>query len=422
MPTQVDSSLHRKIESLLSNEARGIAGKWWLVLAAAVLVAAIAYGWWSYSGTAGSITYRTDPVTKGDLTVIVTATGSIAPTNKVDISSELSGIVRKVLVDYNSIVTAGQVLAELNTDSLNAAHDSAIAKLAAANAKVAEAEATVAEAQGNFTRSKALAAQKISSTKDLAAAKAALERAMAALASAQADVGVSQADLKLNETNRAKSAITSPINGVVLTRSVDPGQTVAASLQAPVLFSIAEDLRQMEVLVDVDEADVGSVKEGQRATFTVDAFPDRKFQAQIKELRYGSEVVQGVVTYKAVLTTDNSDLLLRPGMTATAQIAVHEVRSALLIANAALRFSPASNNTTQTRSLLRTLLGGPPRARPASKRDDTGPNRTVWIVQDGVPEAVSVVVGATDGKRTEIAAGPISAGQSIIVDTATTPN
>ena len=161
----------------------------------------------------------------------------------------------------------------------------------------------------------------------------------------------------------------SPINGVVLARNVDPGQTVASSFQAPVLFSIAEDLTQMEIQVDVDEADVGKVKEGQKATFTVDAYPDRKFQAEIRELRFGSQIVQGVVTYKAVLTTDNSQLLLRPGMTATAEISVQHIDDALLVANAGLRFSPPSEDTTQQDGgLLKKLLPGRPQFRPASSR------------------------------------------------------
>ena len=170
-----------------------------------------------------------------------------------------------------------------------------------------------------------------------------------------------------------KSRIVSPINGVVLKRNVDPGQTVASSLQAPILFTIAEDLTQMEVQVDVDEADVGKVKEGQQGTFSVDAFPDRKFQARIRELRYGSEVVQGVVTYKAVLSTDNSDLLLRPGMTATAEIIVQQVTKALTVPNAALRYAPPAKQSSERTSLLRRLLPGTPAAsdrRAREKRAD----------------------------------------------------
>jgi HlyD family secretion protein len=213
----------------------------------------------------------------------------------------------------------------------------------------------------------------------------------------------------------------SPINGVVLKRNVDPGQTVASSLQAPVLFTIAENLKQMEIQVDVDEADVGKVNEGQQGTFSVDAYPDRKFEARIRELRFGSEVVQGVVTYKAVLSTDNSDLLLRPGMTATAEIVVQMVTKALTVPNSALRYTPpARESTEQNTSLLRKLrlLPGRRPFRPASQREG-GPKRRVWVLENGAPAPVPVVVGASDGQRTEILEGEIKEGQGVIVDSTT---
>jgi HlyD family secretion protein len=270
------------------------------------------------SGSGSERSFVVEPAKRSDLTVIITATGSVQPTNKVDISSELSGTVRTVFADHNSAVKVGEVLAELDTDKLKATLNSSRAKLLAARAKVRDAEVTLIEKKIAFERKQSLATSKVSSQQDLDTAKAANDRAAAGVESTKADVGVAEAEVVLNETNLAKARIVSPINGVVLKRSVDPGQTVASSLQAPVLFTIAEDLTQMEVQVDVDEADVGRVKEGQQGTFSVDAYPDRKFQARIRELRYGSEVVQGVVTYKAVLSTENPDLLLRPGMTATA--------------------------------------------------------------------------------------------------------
>jgi HlyD family secretion protein len=232
---------------------------------------------------------------------------------------------------------------------------------------------------------------------------------------------VAEAELKLNQTNLAKAKITSPINGVVLKRNVDPGQTVASSLQAPVLFSIAEDLRQMEVQVDVDEADVGKVGEGQEATFFVDAYAERRFSARIRELRYGSEVVQGVVTYKAVLSTDNAELLLRPGMTATAELAVQHVERALLIPNAALRFSPPTQSESdKSGGLLQKLLPGRPQFRPASRREEAGPDRTVWVLRDGQLSATTIRIGASDGKRTEVLKGDLAEGQAVVTDAVTT--
>jgi HlyD family secretion protein len=409
------------IDALLGLGSSSALARWKKVVIIGGLVvtalAAVLLVYWDRSVDATR--YVTAPVTRGDLEVFVTATGSVQPTNQVDVSSELSGIVRKVLVDYNSPVKVGQVLAELDTDKLEATVENARAKLNAARAGVNEVEATVVETQRIYERRQALAAREISPVQDLDVARAAHERAVASLASARAEVEVAEADLRLKETDLAKACICSPINGVVLKRNVDPGQTVASSLQAPVLFSIAEDLTQMEVQVDVDEADVGKVKEGQRATFSVDAYPDHRFPATIRELRFASETVQGVVTYKAVLTVDNSKLLLRPGMTATAEITVQEVENALLVPNAALRFSPPPEEPAPQGGFLKTLLPGMPRFRPASAPEETGPARQVWVLRDGAPAAVPVVVGATDGNRTEILEGQIKPGDAVIVDSAT---
>jgi HlyD family secretion protein len=382
----------------------------------AVLLAALI--WLALPGGSGAaLRYVTEPVARGDLTVIVTATGSVQPTNHVDISSELSGTIRKVNVDFNSAIKVGEVLAELDTDKLAATVESSRARVAASKAKVEEAGATVVEKERDLARKSDLAQRKVVSTLELDTATAARDRAVAALASARADVGVAEAELKLNEANLAKAKIVSPINGVVLMRNADPGQTVASSLQAPVLFSIAEDLRQMEVQVDVDEADVGKVKEGQRATFAVDAYPERKFSAQIRELRYGSEVVQGVVTYKAVLSTDNAELLLRPGMTATAEIAVQHVEQARLVPNAALRFSPPVRaEPDRNGGLLQRILRGRPRFRAASRRDDGGSSRTVWVLRDGAPSAVSVTIGVSDGRRTQVLEGELTEADAVITD------
>jgi HlyD family secretion protein len=410
------------VQAVLGMEASA-APSWtqhrWLKWAAAVLIGLLlsGLGWWLTSSTNG-IRYITEPVTRGDLTVIVTATGSIQPTNKVDVSSELSGTVRKVLVDYNSTVKAGQVLAELDTDKLKATVNSSRAKVQAAKAKVQEAQATVTEKEHDVERKKRLAGTQAISAQDLDQSQAAYDRAVAALASARADVDVAEADLKLNETNLSKAYIRSPINGVVLTRDVDPGQTVASSLQAPVLFTIAEDLKQMEVQVDVDEADVGKVKVGQNATFTVDAYPDRSFPATIRDVRFASETIQNVVTYKAILDIDNSELLLRPGMTATAQIKVTHIENALLVPNAALRYTPPANNASK-RSLISRLLPHPPFRTASRQEDESGRNRAVWVLRDGTPVQVNLEIGPSDGKFTEVRRGELQVGQAVIVDQTT---
>jgi HlyD family secretion protein len=375
------------------------------------------YAFWSLSSSSTAVTYMTEPVTRGSMIVLVTATGSAQPITQVNISSELSGTVRKVLVDYNSPVKSGQVLAELDMDKLKASVESVRAKLEASKARVADAAASIEEKRGQYERRKVLAAKQAASVEDLDLAKAAYDRAIAQHLSALAEVKVTEADLRVNEINLTKACICSPIDGIVLTRNVDPGQIVASSLQAPVLFVIAEDLRRMELRVDVDEADVGKIRIGQKATFSVDAYPERKFPAEIKDVRYGSEVIQGVVTYKAILSIDNSELQIRPGMTATAEIVVQQVSDALMVPNPALRFSPAATQTRgQQRSFLQRLLPGRPPFRPASKQAETGASRTVWTLRNGVPAAVPVVIGATDGRRTEIARGDIAADQRVIVD------
>lgn len=421
MNTPVSPRERKDIEAILAAESSSSAQ--WLQrrevrwVGAVVLLALIAAIAWTFSGSKAAVRYVTEQAVRDRLVVLVTATGSVQPTNKVDVSSELSGTIRRVFVDYNSPVTAGQQLAELDTDKLVATVESSRAKLAAAKARVAEAEATVAEKERDLARKRELAAKDFTTQQDLDLAQAAYARALAALASARAEVGVAEADLKLNETNLGKACICSPINGVVLSRNVDPGQTVASSFQAPVLFSIAEDLQQMELQVDVDEADVGKVKEGQSATFTVDAFPELKFPATIRDVRYASETIQGVVTYKAVLTIDNSELLLRPGMTATAEIRVTEIEDALLVPNAALRYAPPAEDSGRSGGLLRSLLPGPGRFRAPSAREETaGSERTLWVLRNNEPTAIKVTVGPSDGRRTEIRSGDLNAGDAVIVD------
>lgn len=388
------------------------------------LVAALAGGvaYLSLRGESGApVRFVTQPASRGNLSVVVTATGSIQPTNKVDVSSELSGTVRRVYVDYNSAVKVGQLLAELDTDKLMATVENSRAKLEAARANLRVAEVTVWETEREANRKQELSERRISSVHDLEVAQALYRRASASFESAKAEVAVAEAELKLNETNLSKARIVSPIDGVVLSRNVDPGQTVAVTFQAPVLFSIAEDLTQMEAQVDVDEADVGKVRVGQTATFTVDAYPERRFPAKIRELYFASAVVQGVVTYKALLTVDNSDLALRPGMTATAQILVQEVKDAVLVPNAALRFSPpAEADRLRQPSLLRRVIPGMPQFRPASRKEETGTSRSVWILREGSPVAVPVTIGATDGRNTQILSGMIKPDQPVIVDSVAT--
>ncbi len=364
--------------------------------------------------------YKTVEVRRGALTVTVTATGTLEPTNQVDVGSELSGIVRTIDADFNDEVKIGQVLARLDTDMLEAQVLKSRAALEAADAKVLEAQATVLETRHKFQRCERLAASKMCSQEDIESAEAAFKRAQAAEASARASVSQARASLDADRTKLAKAVIHSPINGVVLVRAVEPGQTVAASLQAPVLFTLAEDLSQMELHVDVDEADVGLVEQGQLAVFSVDAYPDRSFPARITQVRYGAQEVDGVITYETVLEVDNSDLVLRPGMTVTADITVKEIRDAVLVPNAALRFTPAATEkkTSSGGSLVNQLMPRPPRlgAKNRETPNSEGKQQRVWTLKNGQPTPLPVTTGATNGIVTEILSGAVEPGMTLVVE------
>lgn len=416
----------QQIEAVLGSGASGARRwmKWGAWLTGAALIAFGAWYWMQGGNSADGLRYSTDAAVRGDLVVKVTATGAVQPTTKVDISSELSGTVRRVLVDFNSQVKTGDILAELDKVKLEASLAAMRARLSVALAQVQDAEVSLAEKKLAWERKQRLSENNFASVQDRDTAKAAYDRAAAMLISAFASVEAAKAELELARVNLERASIRSPINGVILMRKVDPGQTVASSLQAPVLFTIAEDLSRIEIQVDVDEADVGKVKADMPATFAVDAYPNRRFDAKIRLLRYGSEVVQGVVTYKAILSAENSELLLRPGMTATAEIIVQTETNALTIANQALRFSPAAAaGAADNRSFLERILPGRPQFREASRPQQArGAQRRIWVLREGQAVPVSVSIGPTDGRRTVIASGALKEGDEVIVDAATSRN
>jgi len=394
-----------------------------LGFAAALLAGVVGAGLWlTVGGGPTPDPFVTEVLSRGPLTVTVTATGTVEPTNLVEISSELSGMVREVLVDHNDAVEIGQRLARLDTAKLDAQLAHARAALAARLARVAEAEATLREATDQHERVSALADRNFSTVQARDAAFANLRRAEAAVAVARADADVARADLLLDETNLAKACICSPIRGVVLERNVEPGQIVASSLNTPILFTIAEDLAQMALRVDVDEADMGLVRVGQSARFTVEAYQGRSFPAAISELRYAPQTIDGVVTYEALLTIDNAELLLRPGMTATAEIIVAQVDDALLVPNAALRFTPppVAEDAKSGGGLLGLLIPRRPGAAApgAAPKIDAEGWRTIWSARDGETAPIKVRVGASDGLRTEILDGPLAPGDRVITDLA----
>lgn len=367
--------------------------------------------------------YETQPAKRGNLVVTVDATGTLEPLKEVAVGIEVSGTIKSVEVDYNAEVKVGQVLARLDTTRLEAQAQQNEAALESARAKVLQAQASVKEAEaqlGRLNRVRELSGGKMPSQNDLDTATANLSRYKADEASAKAAVAQAQAALNVYRTDLSKAVVVSPINGVVLKRAVEPGQTVAASFNTPTLFTLAEDLTQMELQVDVDEADVGQVKEGQEATFTVDAYPDRAFPAKITQVRYGSETTDGVVTYKTVLKVDNSGMALRPGMTATAIITVNKRENALLIPNAALRYAPAKTSTTatQSRGLVGMLLPGPPRSSSTKTEEpDTKKKELqVWIVRDGQLTPITIAKGLSDRQYTEVLSGDLKEGTHLVTD------
>ena len=375
------------------------------------------------SGDNGAVRFRTAEAQTGRLTVIVTATGQLKPVNQVDVGTEVSGTIESVAVDYNDRVSAGEVLARLDTAKLEAQTLQSKAALASARAKVSAAEATVVETRLKSERCTRLAEKNLCSREDVDTAQAAHLRAQAEAADAGAKVAEAAAKLRVDETNLDKAVIRAPIDAIILERRVEPGQTVAASLQTPVLFTLAEDLRQMELHVDVDEADVGQVREGQPATFSVDAYPGRNFPARITQVRYAPRTVEGVVTYETLLSVDNTDLSLRPGMTATAEITVKTVEDALLVPNAALRFTPPAMVARAPQSagglFSRLLIRRPAEtAETQAGKAEPGSEQQVWVLRDGSPVAVPVTVGAADNRMTEILAGELAAGAPVIVDMA----
>jgi HlyD family secretion protein len=380
-----------------------------------VLLLAI-YEFWMPAQNA-SVRYDTVAVKRGDLTVTVSATGTVQPVNQVDVGSELSGTIESVLVDYNQQVKRGQILARLDTDRLKAQVIQGQASLSSARAKVAEAKATVEETRLRYERCKKLAKRQLCSKEDLDSLLAAKLRAQAGKASSEAQVAVAQATLDAFDTSLAKADIRSPIDGLVLKRQIEPGQTVAASLQAPVLFTLAEDLTKMQLLVAVDEADVGKIAENQQAVFTVDAYPDRRFPATISQVRYAPQTIDGVVTYETVLSVDNADLSLRPGMTATAVVTVQQLHDVMLVPNAALRFTPPETKTT-TRSnagIFAKLFRRPHRQKrqPEISNNST---RKVWILKNDRLVAVQVKTGASDGKFTVVQSKNLQPGDNVVVE------
>lgn len=373
-----------------------------IALAVVAVVAAIAATAFYFLNSASTMSYVTAEVVRGPLVVRVSATGTLQPEDQVDVGAEISGRVDRVTVDFNDEVTRGQVLAVINTDQIRAQLAQSQAALNAARAAVSTNEATVTETREKRDRAQGLFARSIVSAQDLQTAEADYARAVASVAKAKADVENASAQVQLHQTALDKAAVRSPIDGIVLDRKVQQGQTVAASFQTPVLFTLASDLARMKLEVDIDEADIGQVREGQTATFTVDAFPQRRFDATLTSLRNAPKTTNGVVTYQGVLQVDNKAGLLRPGLTATVDILVAQSEDSLLVPNGALRFTPPGGDALAPPLVLATngeLVG------------------RVWVMENSKPVHRDLRIGRSDGRNTQVLSGDLMPGDDVIVDT-----
>ena len=368
------------------------------------VVGAVGYFGWQATQKTEVVTFVTEDARVGDISVTVTADGTLKPLRTVSLGSELSGIVRKVNVDVNDVIRNGQTLIELDRANLLARVASGEAGLQSAKASLAQAEAQLNEAQVRYDRQlelHRLSGGRMPAKTDLETQKATVLTAKATVEVARASIADAEATLSTAKTDLSKAEIKSPIDGVVLARTVEPGYAVAASLQAVELLTLATDLRTLELQVDVDEADIGVVAAGQDAYFTVSAYPNRRFAATLKKVAFGAT------------TTD----LLRPGMTASATILTAQKDDVLLVPNSALRFKP---RTTEKKSGSAVMMG-PPHRMGSSKvvRDEVQHGereRTIYVLRDGKPVEAKVVTGLTDGTRTEIVSGDIREGDKIVVD------
>ena len=395
---------------------------------AAVLITIAASGYLFVRSRAGAEgpRYETETVSRGNMVVTVSATGTLEPINKVDVGSELSGLIAAVLVNENDRVKKGQVLAQLDLSLFKDQVAKSQSTLASAQANVLQARATTKETSANLEHLRAvsrLSGGKIPSQTEMESAQAKLARAIADEDTARAAVKQARAALSYDQMNLSKATIRSPIDGIVLERKKEPGQTVAASFETPVLFTLAEDLSRMELQVKVDEADVGQVRVGQSASFKVDAYPMRRYPARISRVNFGSETTDGVVTYKTILTVSNDDLTLRPGMTATAEITSATRENVLLVPNEALRFTPDKQSSLDHRAsagIINSLIPHPP---PLETKKHVSPvpqtsQQRVWILRDGRPIPVAITAGVTNGRYTEVADGELVPGDGVITDIA----
>ena len=397
------------------------------MLSFGAIAAGIAWGvWYGFFRDEGTeYVYRTQPVTRGSISATVSATGSVNPVEMVDVGTQVSGTIKEIYVDYNSRVTKGQLIAMLDTDMLQSRIEEAKAALALAQARTTSAKASVADADRTFKRNKELWGRDLIARSELDAAETKLSLARASLAENNAQAVQAKASLKQAETSLGYARIVSPVDGVVIARKVDVGQTVAASLQTPTLFSIARDLTRMQIEASVDEADIGRIAEGQRAICRFDAWPDTTFEGTVTQVRLKSTVVSNVVTYTVIIRVDNSELKLKPSMTANVTIVTEEKKDALKVPAAALRFTPPGDvlaalsdaSGAEQEEGEGSIMGLPPMRRRNGVRSGDEDEPVVWVVEDGkIVGSVPVgEQGISDRTWVEVLNTQLKEGQELAV-------
>lgn len=346
------------------------------------------------------LNFRTEKVSKGDIVETVTASGNVNAVTTVLVGTQVSGTIKSIYADFNSPVKQGQLIAQIDPATFEAQVEQARANLLFAKANLEKADASFIDAKRTMERNKALFSKDLIARSEVDTAETNYETSKAQINASKAQIAQSEASLKVAETNLRYTRIISPVNGIVVSRNVDVGQTVAASFQTPTLFTIAQDLTKMQIDTNVAEADIGRVRQGQDVEFNVDAYPGIIFKGRVSQVRNAPINVQNVVTYDAVILVSNPELKLKPGMTANVSIIISAKKGVLRIPNAALRFSMPDRDKDKNKKTQQKGAG-------------------VWIIENGKPKRISVTTGVSDGSYTELISGEIKEGQEVIVESLT---
>jgi len=380
----------------------------WVIV---LIMLGVVYYYFGISQKKNLQSYTTAPITKRDLTVKVSATGNIEPTNSVDVGIEVSGTIADVLVDYNDKVIRGQVLAKLDTTKLLSGVNNSKASLEVAQANLLEGEIGSRDAKRELERLKELSASThgdYPTQKEIDQAEINYEKAEALKGAYRAKVHQAEATLKSDEDDLKKAIVVSPIDGIVLSRAIEAGQSVVAMMQIPILFTLARNLTTMRAIISVDEADIGKVKERQKVEFEVDAYPERNFEGVISQIRLNSQTVDGVVTYEAVVDVNNSNLLLKPGMTVSAEIITTKLKGRYVVPNAALRFTPTLDEKGGKNIFNH---------RANNQQEEKNKQKHIWILQSGEPQQIIIETGLSDGVYTELKSKDLDLEAEVITAT-----